>query len=166
MIEPKQKTIDGLKFQLAELPVWDALPAFHRLLRLLGPAAAGVRAAVAAGSDDDAKKKAIAALIGTLPEMLVQAPPDEVVALSKLLLKECLVFHTTDPTKSGELLPIIDNVLRGKLMTIFKLLTWSIEVNFSGFFSDLGGHVKGLAAQQGNTSKSPMPSASAGPAGG
>lgn len=138
-MEAQKTTIDKFEFELQPLPAWDYYEASLRMVQLLGPSILPISKLVA--SSESTSEKIDMKMVGAIITALRVAPVPEVMSLSKMILKDCLVRGDLDSGKGEvkfqKLDKVFDSILRGKLMTIYKLLGWAIQVNFSGFFEDM-----------------------------
>ncbi len=163
---PQKKTIDGFTFELQILPAWTHTDASLMLMQIMGPAIKPIALLMNKATTPQLDLE----LIGALIMVLRGAPRADVLELSKTMLAECVVSGDLGgTTKLAKLMPIFDQLLRGKLMTIYKLIAWAVQVNFTGFFDDLKSALP-VPAPSPKEAASPSPSlnqsADAGPAAG
>lgn len=140
-LPPVITTIDGHTYQLSPLPSWQNLEAFHTVLKLAGPAIAQL-ATIAGKTETDANQVALAigALGDAVSRTLMTVPPAEVRALTAKLFTGCLVTmqnHETGETKQVSLMSIFDLHFQRRLLSMFKLLAFAIDVNYADFTSGL-----------------------------
>lgn len=131
MAQVQQKVIDGYRIDMSPLPAFAALEQFTALTGLIGPAAMSLL-----GKDE--------ALAGALAASLGKVKGADVTALTRALLA------TTSVTVNGQtvpLLPIFDTEFQGKLLTVFKILAFAIEVNYGDFFAAAKGALGPLGAR-------------------
>ena len=132
MIATQEKTIDGLRFAVTQLPAMKAFRTLNRIGRALGPALAKGLGALK-GKLGDAS---VEALGGAATELFARLSDDELEALTR----ELLTFCTVD---GKPLMPQFDLVMQGRMGTLLKLLRFAFEVNYGDFFAG----ARGLAAQ-------------------
>lgn len=147
------RTIDGHVYEVFALPAWTAVEVFHALTKALAPAVAGV--AAAEGSNG------VAALTGSLERMVAQLPAPELVRLSKLLLTGARVVVNG---QSAEVNAISDVHFQGRVLALFKVVAFAVEVNFPDFFAAFRG-VAGRLGKKAANILSPTGPLSSGPAG-
>ena len=147
----EKKRIDDMEFELPALPAWKAYEVLARVTKFISPAIEAI--GVAQGGNKDAALGAVAKAFATVRS-------DELQALTKVLLEGCLVTHEGNQV---QLMRVFDVVMRRKMLTVFKLLAWSVEVNYPDFFEALKSTA--LAAKlQGLDLMSPSKLPPAGPA--
>lgn len=117
---PQSRLIDGVTYTLTPLPAWHALEVLQGLLKVAGPLIGGA----AAGGDAGAKSFGAA----------FQTNPAEVAALLRRLLEPAQYAGARGPEP---LLPVFDVHFQGRLLSMFKLAAFAVEVNFGDFFAEL-----------------------------
>ena len=131
----KEKTIDGLTFTVQQLPAMRALKLMHKLAKTIGPAmlkalsgAPSTGAPIKVGNINVAElADGVALLFDRLSEADVES-----------IMRE--LFETTMVTENGQtfqLMPVFDNVLAGKMSTLFKAVQFALEVNYRDFLPAL-----------------------------
>lgn len=133
----EKKLIDGMEFELAALPAWKAYEVLARITKFVSPAIEAL--GVARGGDKEAA-------LGAVAKAFASVQGTELQALTKVLLEPCLV---TFEGNQVQLMRVFDAVMRKKMLTVFRLLAWSVEVNYPDFFealksTALAGKLKGL----------------------
>jgi len=145
MFEQKEKIIDDLKFMVSPFPAGEAIRLQAYLLRVLGPPFARMISAIKSGSltsildqeiDGEAAADALRMLFGVLDE-------NSLMALIERLLKNVVCEY---PTKEGKVLfdfmskfdERLTIVFQGKLLTIYKVMFFVLEVNYPDFFLKIG----------------------------
>jgi len=128
------RTIDGHVYEVYALPAWTAVEVFHALTKALAPAVAGVAAAEGPGG--------VAALSTSLERVIAQLPAPELVRLSKQLLAGARVVVNG---ASAEVVAISDVHFQSRVLTLFKVVAFAVEVNFPDFF----GAFRGVAGRLG-----------------
>lgn len=126
MVETREVELDGdTKITLVQLPSMRAIKLLPRLGRLIGPALS----ALASGNLMDAN---VAALGGALDEVLQRLTADELESLIRELLGNA---------KCGgkDLMPVFDNVFRGRTLQVFVVLKHALDLNFGDFSAALAG---------------------------
>jgi hypothetical protein len=118
-IQSQQKELDGIEFEISQLPSTAAKRLFERLVRAVGPSLA---------QSDDAGKA-----LATLFERLSQKDSEEIehILLEKALVK---VDDKWVPLKG-----VYELIFAGKITTIYKLLGFALEVNFGDFLKAVAG---------------------------
>jgi hypothetical protein len=154
VIEPQRRNVGGLDFELTPLSGWKALETWTRVARLLAPGLDGLAALKATGQEE------VLAGLAKAVQGLAATEPTELRALSQVLLESCIV---TWEGKQVRLLPVFDVVMQARMLTVFKLLAWSVEVNYWDFFDAARSALGGLRAKV-SASLSPMPAPTSGPA--
>lgn len=127
MIETKELELNGSTYLVTEMTARKALRMQARLLKLLGPAASAIF--LAAANDVDKADNAIPMAITHLVDQL----DDRTF--------ESLVMDLMQGVRKNgmELTPeIIDLEFAGDLNTLFLVLKFILEVNFSSFFAQGG----------------------------
>lgn len=124
-LQTERKSIDGLEVTTTQLPSMRALALSTRLLKVVAPAMAHA-GGLSMASDIADLAPALAALAGQLEPELVQS-----------LTRELLAFTTVE--MSGKVMQLsteeaINLAFAGRLMTLFKVLAFSLKVNFENFF--------------------------------
>ena len=143
MAQVQQKIIDGYSFQISPLPAFAALEQFTTLTGLVGPSVMSLL-----GKDE--------ALAAALAASLRSVKGADVSALIRALLAPCLVTVNGITTP---VLPVFDTEFQGKLLTVFKLTAFAIEVNYGDFFEA----AKGALGPLGVKMKAKIASASSSP---
>lgn len=147
-----------MTFTIEPVGAWKGYDLFHSLTTALG-SMAGV---LGDTLDNVVKKKArlsvedldIKGLLAELPGVLQRLPPDEFQRLAEILLANCFIIETPKGSKQAvslPLLPMFETRMQGKLLTVFKLVIWAIQVNFEDFFS--GAVLAAAAAKEAATSE-------------
>lgn len=140
-LPPVTTTIDGHTYQLSPLPSWQNLEAFHTVMKLAGPAISQL-ATIASKTDADASTMSLAlgALGDAVSRTLMAVPPAEVRALTAKLFTGALVTmhnHETGETKQVTLMQVFDVHFQRRLLSMFKLLAFAIDVNYADFTAGL-----------------------------
>ncbi len=131
MAQVHTKLIDGYQVQLSPLPAFTALEQFTALTGLLGPALMSLI------GKDEGMATALAASVRSVKG-------SDVTALIRALLATCQV---TINGNNVPILPIFDTEFQGKLLTVFKITAFAIEVNYGDFFAAARGALGPLAAK-------------------
>lgn len=145
-MEPQKRTIDAYTVEISPLPAWQGLEGLHQLTRLVGPALTGVLAAA---------KGDMQAIGSGVSQALMTTPPAEVTALLKRLLGPCRI--TLPDGKQVPALGVFDTEFQGKLLTVFKIAAFAVEVNYGDFFGEVKSALGKLGA--GKKLDAPTPSA-------
>lgn len=131
MAQVHTKLIDGYQVQMSPLPAFAALEQFTSLTTLLGPSVMSLL-----GKDE--------ALAAALAASLRGLKGSDVSALIRALLATCQVTINGVITP---VLPVFDTEFQGKLLTVFKLTAFAIEVNYGDFFAAAKGALGPLGAK-------------------
>lgn len=145
MIETKEVTLDGMKFQLSSLPALTALRLDKKIVALLLP--------VMGGADDISLDAEIdlSKCIYYLSESLSNLKDDEFQSLIIDMLSTIIYIPDGKPPVQLSR-DVIDTDFRGKLMTIYRLI-WEVMGynNFSPFVvmgGGLGINITGMLQKQ------------------
>lgn len=129
-LKTEDQEIDGLTFRVVQFPAMYGFALLARLAKCIGPALG----ALGSVSPDDTS-----AMAPALREALSTLDPDEAQKLALEILKSTSVLL---PKAGGEVARVelsdktkIDLVFSGRLKTMFKVLGFSVRVNFSDFVS-------------------------------
>lgn len=157
--QAESRTIDDIDVTVQQLPARRGERVFHRIMTAVGPAlgaaAGGLGDGGAAVLDMDVDLgEAIRVLFDRLTWQ-------ELESIQKELLETAQV---TIDGKTGLLLPVVDELLAGKVGTLLKITAFAVEVNFRDLFL-LASSAGGLLARV-RPSTSPKTSPASGPAGG
>lgn len=144
MVEWQKTEFDGLGFELQQLPAWDHVEASSRLIKIIG---AGVvpLARVIPDLDFSSTGKIDLKILGIMIQVIQGSNIQDVLGLMKMILKGCIVTgdlglpgkRSKDRLAKLDEEYVFDEVMRGRQMTVYKLLAWAMQVNFSGFFAEL-----------------------------
>lgn len=121
----QDRTIDGLTYSVSQLPASRGLEMFGKLAGLLGPAALEALAK-GASFDKDLQTLAPAAVM-----LFARLQPGDLTAIAKELLGPATVDNT--PLEKQ-----FEVHFQGRILHLFKVLVFAIEVNFGDFFDVLG----------------------------
>lgn len=132
MIETKEIEINGDIYSVTQLPARRALVLQAKLVKMLGASAAQMF--VASGLDDDKAGEAIPKALSLLMEQIDDKTFDKFVL-------DILVGVRKNGTELNPAL--FDMEFAGKLNTVFLLMKFVLEVNFSDFFQE-GGIIEAL----------------------
>lgn len=158
MREESTREIGGMTFQVQQLPATKAVLLSRRLASIVGPAALkGLGGAAGGLANLDVGGLSTAAEM--LFEKLTEA---EFSSIMKQLLDGCFVEHDG---KKALLLPQFDHLMRGKILEIYQLLAFALEVNFGPLGDSLRALLAQAQAAQPKASSSPNAMTSPGPAG-
>lgn len=143
MAQVQNRIIDGYTVQMSPLPAFVALEQFTSLTALLGPSVMSLL-----GKDE--------ALAAALAASVRSVKPADVSGLVRALLA---TTHITINGATVPVLPVFDTEFQGKLLTVFKIAAFAIEVNYGDFFEA----AKGALGPLGLKLKSKIASASTSP---
>ena len=122
-----RREIDGIAYSCAPLPATKALRLMTRLTKLVGETALIIAAKGRAALDDvpaDVLQFTVRAIADRLEE-------DEVVTTIKLLLSTMRTAGVEDLSKT------FDTHFQGRLMHLFGVVQYALEVNYRDFFDAL-----------------------------
>jgi len=143
MFEPKSKTIDDINFKVMPLPAIEALKLKAYLLRTFSPALGQALGSLNSGGDGlNINGKEMAGALQTLFSQLSDA---DYIDLVKRFLKSVICEvpaaggGNTVVDFQSEFDAKLDLVFGGKLMTLYPLMYFILEVNFPDFFAKVGG---------------------------
>jgi hypothetical protein len=142
MVESKSKTIDGVNFTVTQFPARRAFAVQARLIKTLGPA---LGAAVGKGVGGEVD------LSAALQKLADNIEADTLVALAQELLAST---RADGKELAGD--AAFDMAFTGKLLTLYKVLAFLVEVNFADFFG--AGGIGGLVARFAPEAKTPSAS--------
>lgn len=120
----EERTIDGVRVTLTQLPAMRALKLLPRLGKILAPVLGHLNTDVAAA----------------LPLLFDRLTGEELEDITKELLSTALA-------DGKPLLQVMDLVFQGRPETVLKVLKFALEANYRGFFSGLAGLSGGAAGQ-------------------
>ena len=128
MRKSQTKTIDGMTFTVQALPAMRQLRLKPRILDALAAPASKIAAAFGGSlaSTD------VAALGDALTALCQKLTPAEYEALTRELLETTTVQHDG---QTLPLMPVFDDVMCGRTLTVDKLLLFALEVNYGDFFA-------------------------------
>lgn len=136
MIETEHKIIDGDDYAVTQMTAMRAIRMQTRLIKLLGEPASTLF--IAASEDQKNKTKLADTFIPKAISQLCQELDEKSFENLVLELTKGVRKNGVELTQS-----VIDLEFAGKLSTLFSLLKFIIEVNYSDFFRE-GGIFSGL----------------------
>ncbi len=151
------RTIDGIEFTVTQMPAMRSQRVFQRLASAIGPAIAAALRDAPAG---DAILEGDVRIGDAVKQLFDRLTIPELEAIEKELLETATVVQDG---QTARVLAIADELLAGRLSTLFKLVAFAIEVNYRDFFDAAGG-ARALLAEA-LTWKSRGASPKTGPAG-
>ena len=160
----QERTIDGLRFSVTQLPAMRSVLMLNRLNRLFGPAflrslaGANIGSVLSGGGAAALKELLIEGLADSLQALTERLSDKELEDLTRTLLETATV-------EGRMLMPEFDLTMQGRVGTVFKLIAFAVEVNYRGFFSGLLANVARPKTASGSAGSAPG-STRAGPAGG
>jgi len=149
MFDPKSKVIDEIEFKVVPFPAITALRLKATLIKVIGPSLG-----MFLGSIDNTKSLSEAKINGegvsrAIQSLFEQMNEDLFIILIKQLLSQvsCTIKSDAgtplmvvfDSTRPQEFDSQINTVFQGKLMTIYPLMVFVLEVNFPDFFAKAKG---------------------------
>src|SRR4051812_2624866 len=126
MIQSKERTIDGAAYQVTQFPARRALALQTRLLKLLGPSLATALGGIEDGRID---ASVLSLALRQLGEKLDESATVDLV----LQLLACTRKDGKEITEG-----VFDLEFAGQLDSLYKVLSFVLEVNFGGFFAKSG----------------------------
>jgi hypothetical protein len=135
------KVIDGVTFQVQQLPAMRATKLLVRLGKILGPAAVAV--------DDVALgiQKLFDGLDPELLEDLIKSLFDGVQVADPEITKG----------KLTPVMPVFDLLFMGRMGLLFQALKFALEVNYGSFLGDLSSKIRGAVGALPLASPTPGP---------
>lgn len=130
----KEKTIDGLTFTVQQLPAMRSLKLMHRLGKTIGPALLKSLSGAPSGATVKVGNINVADMADGVALLFDRLSADDAESIVREL------FETTMVTENGQtfqLMPVFDNVLAGKMSTLFKAVRFALEVNYQDFLPAL-----------------------------
>lgn len=125
-----ERTINGKVFKVSQFPAMRGWKVFTKLAKGVFPAIAGLAGSVKDWDNDD---------IDLDREGLVEAVKYIVTELdenkSEALIRDLLELTWCD---GQEVMPQFDNLFKGDYGTLFKVLAFSVEVNYKSFLENGG----------------------------
>jgi len=121
-----ERNIDGTLYSVSQLPASRGLEMFGRLSGLVGPAALEALAK-GASLDKDLQTLAPAAVM-----LFARLQPGDLSGIAKELLGPAAA-------DSKPLAPVFETHFQGRIVHLFKVLLFAVEVNYRDFFDALGG---------------------------
>lgn len=124
-----EREIDGLLVKTVQLPAMRAFKLLARLVKAVGPALG-----VLTKLDPSAQLDAVA---GEIAGAFASLDADEAERLVPEILTKTTVFIPDDRGGSEKLLTKerIDDMFTGRLMTLFRVLGFVLQVNFQDFYA-------------------------------
>lgn len=130
MIDTKTKTIDGHEIMVVQFPGRRALQFKTRLIKLLGPAIAQMF--TNKDALESVKGMDLSILSAAIEKLSLQL--DEVEFVKFVLdLLQCTRLDGKEITES-----VFDNEFAGDLSLMYKILWFTLEVNYGSFFGESG----------------------------
>jgi len=130
----KEKTIDGLTFTVQQLPAMRSLKLMHKLGKTIGPAMLKALSGAPAGKEIKVGNINVADMADGVSLLFDRLSAEDTESIVREL------FETTMVTENGQtfqLMPVFDNVLAGKMATLFKAVKFALEVNYQDFLPAL-----------------------------
>lgn len=154
MIESKTKSIDGFSYTVTPLPAMSQMKLLTRLLKSAGPSIGQLGAALKGiGSAADLKKLDVERLVPAIGALFSALEDAEVEHLTRALLESALVDNKG-------LWPLFNNHFQGKMLSLFKLIGFALEVNYGDFSGGLVARAlqlaKGSLSDPSSTSSGPV----------
>lgn len=140
MRKPHEKTIDGAEYIMYEMNPFKASALMSRILKMIGKPVASI----IQGVDKKPGQTIMEAdfnqeMIGTAVEELVkQLNEKDLIKLMKDILPlELITFKSEDMEEFKKIPNIESHFGKFKLIHLYKVLKFGLEVNFEDFFSSL-----------------------------
>jgi hypothetical protein len=145
VLKTQERTIDGMRFTVGQLPAMRAMKLLNRITRIAAPAVA--RAAAALKSGQDLASMDLGSLGGAVESLFLKLPDDELEGITRELFSTVL-YHNEANGQAAPLMEVFDAVMMGRMPTVLKLLGFAFEVNYGNFFDALRGlNVGGVMAK-------------------
>lgn len=142
----RSKDIDGFSYTVQQLPATRSIRLLHRLGKLVGP---GFTELASTGNLRSLSGADVSILIMGIVGILKESNEDALMAV----IKELLVGTVAIPGPVDVTGPQFETHFQGRLLALFELLAFALEVNYGSFFGGLA-----LALGQGaSASTSPTP---------
>ena len=125
----EEKEIDGLRFKTKQLPAMRAFKLMARLVKAIGPAI-GALAKLDPSTRVDAVTSELAGAFSTLDDQEAERLVPEILINTTVLTEDARGLSEKSLTKER-----IDEVFTGRLMTMFKVLGFALEVNYGDFIA-------------------------------
>lgn len=158
MIETREKEIDGVIYSVTQLPARRALRLKAKIIRIFGPAISQMVLTMTDPSEKDIEKMSEdekKAYQKYVPDNAVDAVRIEDIKRSSIVKSMQLLASNIDDktfdevcsdilvgvrSNGVELTPaLIDSSFAGKIVNLYLLILFALEVNFGDFFSMLPG---------------------------
>jgi hypothetical protein len=152
MIEPQKKYIDGFEIQLSPLPALQGTRVFHRLGKCISPALAKSMGLIR-GEKADLASLDISSLGGAFSSFFETCSEVDLMYFIDQLLDNAIVDNQ-------RLKDVVNVKFQAKILTLFKVLVFAIEVNYSDFFKGLLAKLAEKQAEKKTLSTSESGSAS------
>ncbi len=136
-IKFKEKTIDDLSCRVNQFTGTTAFKLFIELLQLLGPGLTSLLGKASQGKISSLLDVDIGGLQGSILSLLSKLDPEKNLDLILRLLADTTVDGVVVERTS------FDIIFQGKLLAMFKVVLFSIEVNYQDFLGEKG--FQGLA---------------------
>lgn len=135
-----EKEIDGVQYSMYEMNPFKSAPLLTRILKLLGnPLAKMIQGAKQkeGGSflDADISGDLMGEAIKELTERLNEKDVNKL--MQDLLVKDLITFQTEDMDAPKKIVNIENHFGKFGLLHLFKVVRFSLEVNFGDFFGGL-----------------------------
>ena len=127
------RVIGDHTYQIEKAKCDDAVQAFIRLFKVLGPALSDLLPALAAGKKVDLASLDVGAVSGGLRTLAMTLSYEDLSFVSDRILKNATVDGK--PLTLG----VRNEHFRGRAHEYMKLVWFAIEVNFTGFLGGLAG---------------------------
>jgi len=167
MIEKNTREIDGMKVQVSPLMALEALRIKSYLIRILSPAATRILGGLnfsgnLLDSDFDGNKVGEA-----IEKLFIEIGDDGLVTICRKLFRNIIITITNeDGTKRVYELSSFsegrdadfNNIFKGRLFSIYKIIAFVLEVNYPDFFGlmgDFGEKAKTLFSKKQNKKSTP-----------
>jgi len=124
MQRTETRVFDDLAITVQQLPAMRAVKLSRRLIQIAAPAVTALK-----------DLSADASVLGeAISNALAEFSEKDLEALIKDLLETATVEQEG---KIAKVMPLFDELFRGKVFTLYKVLAFALEVNFADFFEPL-----------------------------
>ncbi len=130
-----EKNINGRLFRVSQFPTMRGYKIFHRLAKGLIPAIASVFGSLSGDAEKISELDIDGDGLGKAIEMLFTELDED---KSEALIRDLLSLTFVD---GQEVMPQFDVLFQGDYGTLFKVLAFSVEVNFKSFLGDSGSEI-------------------------
>lgn len=147
MFVSQKKTIDGTEFEVAPFSAIEALKLQSTLLRIFGPAFGAAIGAIDK-KDKNSQTNIDGNALGSALQMLFDGLDETqmIILIERLLKKTSCTFSVNGGAPvvfdfAESFNERLDIVFQGRLMTVYKVIGFVLEVNYPDFFGKIGAAI-------------------------